>query len=179
MKPIADAEPRAPVGGPRGDRTVRDLDASQLDFREMPGKPTVQQWVARGSGVTPDQLRGNAGERLRTGLGHDLDLEPVPLDDAERQGRTCSRRRQDDVDRTLIWRTLVTCAPASGEDPHRTPPNRAVLASDWGSSGRGGLPGSRADRRLDSAAGTPDDGRRSSGRTQIPGAARGRRHASG
>lgn len=93
---------------------MRELYAVQLDLQATPESTPIaqlaQEWVARGSGSTLDEVLDSSGQNLRTALGHDLEFA---LDADTDEAWTCSWRRPDDTDGTLVWRILLAC----GQEP--------------------------------------------------------------
>lgn len=98
---------------------MRELYACQLDL--LPGaeesadvQQLVSEWVARGSGASREQLAALSDGHLLTDEGHRLDIEQVSSEQGA-SGWTCSWRRTDDVDRTLLWRVLLAVGPLAKE----------------------------------------------------------------
>lgn len=98
---------------------MRELYACQLDLRPDTEKSAavqqlVSEWVARGSGASLEQLEALSDGHLLTEIGHDLDIEQVSSEQGA-SGWTCSWRRTDDVDPTLLWRVLLAVGSSAEE----------------------------------------------------------------
>lgn len=92
---------------------MRELYACQLDFDAQnslePVWTLTSEWIERGAGLEPGAL-AQISDRPVAG---NTQLELESINGAHGSGWLCSWRKNDDVDRTLLWRTLI----AVGTDP--------------------------------------------------------------